>query len=198
VVLQDSNFESWLDRFFAVYDSKSASKKFNSKQYHVYDRLKVEDLAIQSPTIWVKDMLTQLFLLHSEQQFKETLSRDAEEFREFLDMTFERLNTILQKSSEKRRKKSDFNKRLQQRIAEQKDTTEAIALQTLLESESEQAFSQDMKDSMQQRIIENEESRQTDYSAGMEMKKTLPKREKKEAKEDEGILKKIFGGIFGS
>jgi len=198
VVLQDTNFEGWLDHFFAVYDSKSASKKFNSKGYRFFDRLKVEELAIQTPTVWIKDMLTQLFLLHSEQQFRETLvSRDAEEFREFLDMTFERLNTILQKSSDKRRKKSDFNKRLQQRIAEQKDTTEAIALQTLLESESEQAFSQDMKDSMQQRIIENEESRQSDFSAGMEMKKKFRRKEKKAVKEDEGILKKIFGGIFG-
>jgi|GEM_PF-4389415 len=198
VVLEDTNFELWLDHFFAVYDSKSVSKKFNSKQYRFFDRLKVEELAIQTPTVWIKDMLTQLFLLHSETQFKQILSsRSAEEFREFLDMTFERLNTILQKSSDKRRKKSDFNKRLQQRIAEQKDTTEAIALQTLLESESKQAFSQDMKDSMQQRIIENEEGRQTDYSADMEMKKSTRKKEKKPVKEEAGILKKIFSGLFG-
>jgi len=198
VVLQDTNFELWLDHFFAVYDSKSASKKFNSKDYRFFERLKVDELAIQTPTVWIKDMLTQMFLLHSERQFNEIFtSTKVEDFREFLDITFERLNTILRKSAEKRRGKSDFNKRLQQRISEQKDTTEAIALQTLLESESEQAFARDVKDSMQQRIIEDEQGRQTDYSAGVHMKQSMKVSKPVKAREEGGLLKKIFGGLFG-
>ena len=198
VNLQDSNFEFWLDHFFAVYDNRSASKKFNSREYNFFGKLKVEELAIQTPTVWVKDMLTQLFLLHSERRFNEIfVSKKVEDFREFLDITFNRLNEILQKSSEKRRVQSDFNKRLQQRIAEQKDTAEAIALQTLLESESEQAFAQEVRDSVQKRLIEDEEKRQSDFTAGMQMKKSLHKTAPKKDKEEEGILSKIFGGLFG-
>jgi hypothetical protein len=199
VVLQDTNFELWLDHFFAVYDSKSASRKFNSSEYRFFDKLKLDELAIKTPTTWIKDMLTQLFLLHSQRQFNQIVtSSNVDDFREFLDLTFERLNTILHKSAERRRRKSDFNKRLQQRIAEQKDTAEAAALQTLLESETEQAFAKDVKETMQRRIIEDEESRQSNLDAGTQMKRSFRKKKPGGDKRDDGgILKKIFGGLFG-
>jgi hypothetical protein len=198
VVLRDSNFELWLDHFFAVYDNKDAAQKFNSKDYGFFERLKTDELSIQSPTVWIKNMLTELFLLHSERQFSEVISAlDVEDFRTFLDETFIRLNAILKKSAEKRRRKSDFSQQLLKRIEEQKDTAEALALKTLMENEQEQSFARDVKETMQRRISENEEQRQTDYSAGHEMKQTLQISVEKPEEEEKGLLKRIFGGLFG-
>ena len=143
-------------------------------------------------------MLTELFLLHSEREFKQVVAAlDVEDFRKFLDDTFSRLNTILERSAEKRRRKSDFSKHLQKRIEEQKDTAEALALQTLMENEQEQSFAHDVRQTMQRRIAENEEGRQTDYSAGHEMKQELKQKESKPAEEKKGFLRKLFGGLFG-
>ncbi len=198
VVLRDTNFELWLDHFFAVYDNKDAAQKFNSKDYQFFERLEIDELSIQSPTVWIKNMLTELFLLHSEREFKQVVAAlDVEDFRKFLDDTFSRLNTILERSAEKRRRKSDFSKHLQKRIEEQKDTAEALALQTLMENEQEQSFAHDVRQTMQRRIAENEEGRQTDYSAGHEMKQELKQKESKPAEEKKGFLRKLFGGLFG-
>ena len=43
VVLQDSNFELWLDHFFAVYDNPNAARKFNSKEYQLFEKIDVND-----------------------------------------------------------------------------------------------------------------------------------------------------------
>ena len=198
VVLRDTNFELWLDPFFAVYDNKKTAQKFNSKDYGFFERLKTDELSIQSPTVWIKNMLTELFLMHSEREFHEVIAAlDVEDFRQFLDDTFDRLNTILKKSAEKRRRQSDFSKHLQKRIEEQKDSAEALALKTLMDNEQEQSFAHDVKETMQKRISENEAQRQTDYTAGDEMKKTLRGASEKPVKKEEGFLKKIFGGLFG-
>ena len=49
----------------------------------------------------------------------------------------------------------------------------------------------------EKRLIEDEEKRQSDFTAGMEMKKSLRKTAPKKEKEEEGLLSKIFGGLFG-
>ena len=77
-------------------------------------------------------MLTELFLLHAEREFNEVIAAlDVDDFRQFLDETFERLNTILQKSAEKRRRQSDFSKHLQKRIEEAVDSLRSPALKAV-------------------------------------------------------------------
>ena len=66
-----------------------------------------------------------------------------------------------------------------------------------MDNEQEQSFARDVKQTMQQRISENEAQRQTDYSAGDEIKKTLQPVTEAPVEEEEGLLKKIFGGLFG-